>query len=222
MKYCAIATDYDGTLATDGTVETPTIEALQRYQAAAGQLILVTGRRLEHLAEACPDLPLFDGVVAENGALLYWPRTQTVEPLAAPLPEEFVKQLQSQGVEPIERGRVVVATWEPHSQTVARTIQTMGLAAQVILNKRAVMVLPQGVDKASGLRQALAKLGIATEQVVAVGDAENDRVLLQSCGLGVAVANALPELKAIADRVTQGSRGAGVIELIDALLAEGR
>lgn len=66
MKYRAIATDYDGTLATDGSVETETRVALERYREAGGRLLLVTGRELSDLQSVFSDVALFDGVVAEN------------------------------------------------------------------------------------------------------------------------------------------------------------
>ncbi|MBD2538361.1 HAD hydrolase family protein [Coleofasciculus sp. FACHB-SPT36] len=76
-----------------------------------------------------------------------------------------------------------------------------------------------GRYKASGLSVALSELGLSPHNTVGVGDAENDSALLNLCECGVAVANALPMLKEIADFVTKGDRGAGVIELIDHLLA---
>src|SRR5438067_12736811 len=84
----------------------------------------------------------------------------------------------------------------------------------VIFNKGSVMVLPSGVNKATGLTAALAELGLAPEHTVGVGDAENDHAFLSLCGCGAAVANALPALKEKADLVTRGARGAGVTELI--------
>jgi hypothetical protein len=62
-------------------------------------------------------------------------------------------------------------------------------------------------------------LGLSPHNTVGVGDAENDHAFLDFCGYGVAVANALPMLKERADLVTQGARGAGVVELIDKLIA---
>lgn len=56
--------------------------------------------------------------------------------------------------------------------------------------------------------------------MVAVGDADNDVPLLLAAGLGVAVANAEPDLKAVADVVTGGSSADGVVELVDLLLSE--
>lgn len=218
MNYRAIATDYDGTLATEGVVVEETLAALHRYRNSGGHLILATGRQLDDLLAAFPHLSLFDGVVVENGAVFYHPQREEVRLLADPFPPVFVETLVSQGVDPISQGQVVVATWEPHGPTVQHTIDHLDLDATVILNKRAVMVLPQGVNKASGLAVAFAELGLAAADVVGVGDAENDRSLLETCGLGVAVANALPQLKAIADYTTAAARGAGVAELIDRLL----
>lgn len=53
---------------------------------------------------------------------------------------------------------------------------------------------------------------------MAVGDAENDHAMLALCGYGVAVANAVPALKARAHLVTRGERGAGVAEVIERLI----
>jgi hypothetical protein len=76
------------------------------------------------------------------------------------------------------------------------------------------MVLPSGINKASGLLAACEELGISPHNVVAIGDAENDHAFLQAAGCGVAVANALPALKANASFVTKASRGGGVAELM--------
>jgi HAD superfamily hydrolase (TIGR01484 family) len=108
-------------------------------------------------------------------------------------------------------GRVIVATWHPHEDKVLEVIRKLGLEYQVILNKDAVMVLPSGVNKASGLSAALREMGLSPRNAVGVGDAENDQALLSLCGCGVAVANALPLLKECADFVTKGDRGAGVV-----------
>ena len=80
------------------------------------------------------------------------------------------------------------------------------------------MILPKGVNKAAGLHYAIAELGLSAERIAGIGDAENDIDLLQSCGLAIAVENALPDLKAIAHHVTSQPRGAGVQELVDWIL----
>ena len=220
MHYVALATDYDGTIAHHGEVDPPTLAALERLRGASRRLILVTGRELDDLIRCMDRLDLFDLVVAENGALLYWPATKQERTLAAPPPPEFAERLRAAGVQPLSVGRVIVASWEPNEGKVLATIRDMGLELQIIFNKGAVMVLPAGVNKESGLRAALEELEVSPRNVVAVGDAENDFAFLNLCGMPVAVANALPRLKEAAALVTQGKRGEGVAELVDRWLAD--
>jgi hydroxymethylpyrimidine pyrophosphatase-like HAD family hydrolase len=90
---------------------------------------------------------------------------------------------------------------------------------QVIANKGSIMALPDGVSKRAGLLRALAALDIDPARTIALGDAENNLDMLGLCGLGVAVNNALPVVKAIAHVVTAHDRGEGVEELVSRLLA---
>lgn len=218
MRYLAIASDYDGTLATKGQVSATTLTALQRLRESGRKLILVTGRQLDELAQILPQLDWFDCVVAENGALLYWPGTGEEQLLGDRPPAAFIQALQQRQGASLAVGRVIVATWKPHATTVWETIQDLGLDLQIILNKDAVMVLPSGINKAAGLRAALEYMGLSLSEVVGFGDAENDVDFLEICGFSVAVANALPMVKERVDWVTQGDRGDGVAEIIEQLL----
>lgn len=219
MRYLALASDYDGTLAVNGCVDHQTVAAIKRLQKSGRKFILVTGRELNDLLHVFEQIHFCDLVVVENGALLYKPATGEEKLLCTKPPEEFVKKLRDCGVAPLSVGRAIVATWRPNETKVFEVIRELGLELQVIFNKDAVMVLPSGVNKASGLKVALDWLGLSANNIVAIGDAENDRDFLSACGYGVAVANALDLLKEQADFVTQGARGAGVVEIIDRLVA---
>jgi HAD superfamily hydrolase (TIGR01484 family) len=219
MRYLALATDYDGTLATHGTVPPHVLAALQRARDAGRRLLLVTGRVWPELQAVFPEYKIFHRIVAENGALLIDPETSEQTLLGATPPDRFIQRLRELRVEPIAVGKVIVATWEPWQHAVLGAIRELGLELQVIFNKGAVMVLPSGVNKASGLCAALAQLGISRHNCIAVGDAENDHALLEQSQLGVAVANAIPMLKEHADWITSGERGDGVVELIDEWLS---
>jgi len=220
MRYHALACDYDGTLAHHGRVSDETISALERLRSSGRRLILVTGRELDDLKQHFSRLEIFDRVVAENGALLFCPKTRKEKSLSEPPLEEFVRLLEERGVSPVSVGHSIVATWEPHETTVLETIRDLGLELQVIFNKGAVMVLPSGVNKATGLKASLDELGLSPHNTVGVGDAENDHAFLSMCECSVAVANALPSLKKEADLVTSGAHGDGVIELCEALMAD--
>jgi HAD superfamily hydrolase (TIGR01484 family) len=219
MEYLALATDYDGTLARHGEVSRTTLDALQRFQKTGRKVILVTGRELFDLKNVFPELDSCDYVVAENGALLYVPRTGEKRALAAPPKPAFIEALRQRGVKPLSVGATIVATCEPYQTAVLQVIHEQGLELQVIFNKGSVMVLPSGVNTKPGLEAALKEMGIAPERVVGVGDAENDHAFLEYCGWSVAVANALPAVKETADFTTRAGHGDGVAELIEMILA---
>lgn len=218
MRYLALACDYDGTLATHARVDEETLAALRRLRASGRKLLLVTGRELHDLKNVFEHLELFSLVIAENGALVYDPRAQKERLLAEPPPEQFVQALRQNKVEPLSVGRSIVATWSPQETTVLRIIRELGLELQVTFNKGAVMVLPSGINKCTGLKAALRQLGLSSHNVVGVGDAENDHAFLNVCECSVAVANALESVKQRADMVTAAGHGAGVTELIAGLL----
>jgi hydroxymethylpyrimidine pyrophosphatase-like HAD family hydrolase len=219
MRYHALAADYDGTLAHHGLIDDGTWAALRRFRESGRKLVMVTGRRLDELLPLLQEPKLFDRIVAENGAVIYEPAAKDTRPLAAPPPPEFARELVRRGVHKVAIGEVIVACWEPDQDTVFHVIRELELELQVIFNKGAVMVLPSGVNKATGLFAALHELGLSPHNVIGVGDAENDHALLAQCEVGAAVANALPRLKERADIVTGRDHGAGVSELIDRVLA---
>jgi hydroxymethylpyrimidine pyrophosphatase-like HAD family hydrolase len=218
MRYLALATDYDGTLAKDGDVDEPTLAALERFRDSGRRLILVTGRELDELLAIFPRSDLFEHVVAENGALIYRPSSREQKVLGESPPPALVEAIQKKGVSPLSVGQGIIATVEPHQFDVLEAIRELGLEWQVIFNKGSVMVLPPGVNKASGLSAVLEELNVSPHNVVGVGDAENDHAFLNLCEFSAAVANALPMLKERADYVTRGARGAGVVEVIDRVL----
>lgn len=220
IQYQALASDYDGTLAKEGVVDKATVAALERLIRSGRRLILVTGRELPDLESAFPQLSLCARVVAENGALLYDPVTREKKVLAQRPPSRFVSSLRYKGVPDVSVGDVIVSTLAVYERQVIDSIREAGLDLQIILNKGSLMILPLGVDKMTGLSHALDELQLSAEQVVAIGDAENDQAFLDGCGFSVAVDNATQGLKERAHFVTRGARGAGVVEIIDKLVED--
>ncbi|MEJ5961997.1 HAD-IIB family hydrolase [Pedobacter immunditicola] len=220
MRYHVLATDYDGTLAKQERVSPEVVETLKALKTSGRKLILVTGRQLEELQELFPEFAIFDRIVAENGALIYRPATLEEKLLGERPPASFIQILEDKQVRPLSVGRVIVATWEPHQDTVLNAIKQSGLEYQVIFNKGAVMVLPPGINKAKGLHEALKELGISEHNVVAIGDAENDNALLKVAECAVAVQNALPQVKIVADWTTDADHGEGVSELIALMIKD--
>lgn len=220
MKFHVLAVDYDGTLADNGFVGATTVDALVRLRQSGRRVVLVTGRLLKPLVDVFPEIGLCDLVVAENGALIYNPDTREERPLVESPPREFVEKLNERGVQIGEVGHVIVATHMPYESLVLETIRDMGLELQIVFNKGAVMVLPTGVNKASGLRAALTELRLSRHNTVGIGDAENDEAFLKLCEASVAVANALEAVKKSADLVVSGVASQGVVQIVENLLSD--
>ncbi len=77
-----------------------------------------------------------------------------------------------------------------------------------------------GVSKKLGLEALAAHLDIHREEIMAIGDHINDIEMLQWAGVGVAMANALPETKAVADWITTSQAEDGVAHAIEQIIFE--
>jgi hydroxymethylpyrimidine pyrophosphatase-like HAD family hydrolase len=188
------------------------------YARMAGMaLILVTGRTLDHVAAEFPFEELCEAIVAENGAVVYYPRRDEVSLPFGRLDPAFLKRVESMGVR-LERGLAIASTWIPQDEGVLKALREIRSGAVVEYNRDAVMILPAGATKGTGLLVALQELGYSPHNVVACGNAENDRSLFEVVELGVAVANAQPAAKLAADAVLSQENGAGVELLIKDLL----
>ncbi len=216
-ELAVLAFDYDGTLADEGRVGAELMDQLRLLRADGLRLVVVTGRTLSELLQACPEAPqLFDRLVVENGSVLA--SGDSTLPLAPPVDDRLAAALARRGAR-VVRGRVLLATLAVNEPLVRELAANLRLDIRLSRNRESLMIQPPSVSKASGLSHALAALGAASAQTMAVGDGENDVEMLQSCGEGVAVGDAVPALKAVADRVLEGPDGRGVLRLLRQLRA---
>ncbi len=175
---------------------------------------------LRELLPLFPQAELCARIVAENGAVLYRPSTREQRLLAPQASTALVAALTAKGVTPLDIGDSIIATVRPHEVAVMEAIRDLGLEHQVIFNRESVMVLPPGINKASGLKAALDELQLSPHNVVGIGDSENDHALFQASELAVAVGSAVPTLREAADWVTTRHNGAGTAEAMLALVAD--
>lgn len=219
MRYVALAAGFDGTLARDGRYDERCIEALRALAATGRKLILVTGRELRELLEIFPEARLFDYVVAENGAVMHRPASRESEILAQAPPEILLQELRRRHVTPLSVGSSIVTTVKANEAEVSAALRKLQLDFQLVTNPGALMMLPAGVNKASGVWAALRELGVSRHNLVAIGDGENDLALFEFAGHAVAVQNADTLVKRVANRTTQGSYCEGFLELARDLVA---
>lgn len=204
----ALAIDFDRTLTDPDLRLVPeALSALARARAAGRKVVVVSGRSLAFLISEVG--AVCDALVAENGAILHVRETRRLAPVLdldavlADLPF------------PIERGDVLASVDLAHEALLGAAYERASVPVQLIRNRDRVMALPRGIDKAVGALAALEALGVPRERAAAAGDGENDVVMLRALGYGIAVENAVPELKEIADDITKEYGGHGIAAWID-------
>lgn len=209
MKLAAVALDYDGTIALDGILEPGVREAIGEARRRGVAVLLVTGRRLADLHRVAGDLGCFDVVVGENGAALEFPASGRHVALAHPPPRAVLEELRRRDVEFVA-GETVIETDAAFAVTTLEVIRDLQQPLILAFNRGRLMLLPQGITKSTGLRQALHALRLSIHNTLGIGDAENDHDLLDACEVGVAVAWGSPALRAVADEIIDGTGPADV------------
>ena len=204
MRFSVLALDFDGTIAEHGVLDAGVRQAIADARARDITVVIVTGRILDELRGLIGDLRLVDAVVAENGAVVSFPESGRSTVLAAAAPAALADALRGAGVA-IVVGESVIEAEAATAPAVLAAIRQLELPQVIIFNRGRLMVLPSGVNKAMGLREALRSLRLSVHNTIAIGDAENDHDLIEACELGVAVAWGSAALKARADEVLEGT-----------------
>lgn len=210
-----LACDYDGTVADHGHVSREMAATLARVRESGRKLVLVTGRVLPDLRHVCPGVDeMFDAVVAENGAVLYVPSRREVRVLGDAPEPALIEGLRRREV-PHDLGSSVIATLAPFAEESIAAIREAGVERTLVFNKGALMLVPGGVTKATGLEAWLTTMGYSPHNVVGIGDGENDHAFLAITELAVAVSDAVPALRERADYVTAESGSHGTRRFVE-------
>ena len=130
------------------------------------------------------------------------------ELLAEPMVKLLARHDELSGDEMVLRARAVVGE--------AATVTHSGVGSIGMLE-----ISGPGVTKASALARLASDLGTGPSGTVAFGDMPNDLPMLAWAGHSVAVANAHPEVRALADEVTASNDEDGVAQVVERLLADG-
>lgn len=213
MKFGVLALDYDGTIAVDGALDPDVRAAIAEVRAAGVVVVIVTGRILDDLRRVAGDLRFVDAVVAENGAVLAYPASGHSTVLGAPAPADFVARLRQRGIA-ITVGTCVIEADAADAHEVLALVREMELPLVLLFNRGRLMILPETVSKATGLREALSGFRLSAHNAIAIGDAENDHRMLELCEIGVAVGWGSRALKATADEILDGVGPSAVADYI--------
>jgi hydroxymethylpyrimidine pyrophosphatase-like HAD family hydrolase len=221
VLFKALACDFDGTLAFQDRIRPAVAAALEEARRARVRLVLVTGRTFFELTRVCDCLELFDAVVAENGAVVYYPGSAMIRDQGPPVPGRLLAELDRRGIY-YQVGRVILGTARRDETGVKEALAAAGVTRELVHNRAALMLLPAGVSKGSGVQQVLRFLGLSFHDVLALGDAENDLPLFDACGFSGCPSDGLPAVQARADWVFPGGHGDGIAAAISGPILHGR
>jgi hypothetical protein len=140
VKLSVVALDYDGTVALDGRLEPKVRDAIAALRTRGVIVLLVTGRILDELRRVAGEPHFVDGVIAENGSVIYFADSEYESTFAPPIPAAFVAELARRGIR-AQAGRCLVDASSSDAGRLLDVISTLELPLVLAFNRGRVMGL---------------------------------------------------------------------------------
>jgi HAD superfamily hydrolase (TIGR01484 family) len=248
MKYKALMLDVDETIVPLGIENLPSEKVTKAIAKARKQIhvCIVTARTLEASRNILTHLQLSGPCVLTNGAQIYDPKTKKILREII-LPSKSILQiiaickqhnikilLNDQEKNVLYSGFLpekVLGVYIPEVKPdeIDNLVDVFSSISEITVQKLqswtkgclAISVADARVSKLHGIVEVAKILNIKTEEIIGVGDGYNDFPLLMACGLKIAMGNAVPELKAIADFIAPTVEEDGVATVIEKFILTG-
>lgn len=243
-KVKAIITDLDRTLLrTDKSLSTYTVSVLKECKARGIKVLAATARPERSITEYDAAIG-FDAVTVMNGAKVMVGDQVMTYGIPDKLAEKMLAKVceRKEFLFSVETGEILYAAEHipefeytlhtefpklPTGETAYKILVSGDGAAEfvkenlveglhcTVANGYLVQIMSKNAKKSEGIRVMLDAFGIAPEEAVYFGDDYDDAESMQFCGLGVAVDNAIPEVKAVADELAESNDADGVAKWIE-------
>jgi phosphoglycolate phosphatase (TIGR01487 family) len=213
----AIVCDLDGTLTDEKRLLClNAIEALRSCESRGIPVMLASGNIVTTTLQVSRLLGLSGPVIAENGGVVHYKGDnelfgdkkdcqKALAHVKAHLPAKELFTNQCRLTEVCIEEAVGVDKVKSLLKGFPVDVNSTGFG---------IHIMPKGMDKVVGVKRACAIIGVPLDNVLAIGDSENDIKMISTCGTGVAVANSTKELKAAAKYVCKMAHGDGVVEAL--------
>jgi hydroxymethylpyrimidine pyrophosphatase-like HAD family hydrolase len=215
MNYKLLALDLDGTtLGPNLNIDPAVSKAIAAAQAQGVRVTIATGRMFGSTVPYARQLNIHDPVICYQGALIRDPNTGEIfQHVVTPgdLAAEAIEMLRERDIFTIAYIDERLCASERRRE-LDEYLQWHPEGIEVVIDPELAAL---GISKGSALAALAARLGIAREQVIAIGDHENDLPMIEWAGLGLAMGNAIPAAHAIADAVLPSVEQAGVAWAIE-------
>ena len=220
IRYFAI--DIDGTLTEDGggIIYLPALATLRYLENLGYKIIYVTGRS----SEEAYVIASFGGTtklsVGENGgAIMLAPRQHILLGKKADCEDGYEllrRSINDVKIKPVfDRHTEVVLYRTFDIKQGQKILDSHGMNLNLVDSTYAYHINKKGINKGTGLLEALRILGGSPEETVAIGDSETDIPLFEVCGFSVALGHAADNVKATAKYVVNGKEGRGLIQALN-------
>lgn len=221
----ALVTDVDGTI-TDRRrrINTPAVEVVRTLVDAGVEVVFASGNTVCFMDGLCKMVGTDGTIIGENGGVYRRGFSGTLRVpgdkkacLAAF--EVLNDYFAGKGVE-LElfgeqyRFADVAFARNIDPDEARAVIRDHDLSVRVLDTGFAIHLQTPGVSKGAALTALAREMGVSPDDMMAVGDSENDIEMLEAAGIGVAVRNAPAAVQAAADRVTEGAYGDGFVEAV--------
>ena len=242
--YRAIIVDLDRTLLhTDKSISDNTKQVLSDWREAGAQVFIASARPERAITEYCETLGVTSAVTL-NGARCVTPHgiaENVIPPASAAavlseleaIPGTVISIEAESGLysnidipiwQPIVTGDLIgiakrdavykILASHPDMPPESLAVPMPDDVYSTIADKKLIQFMGRTATKWNGIRKLLQNAGIPAEQAIYFGDDNDDIEPIGKCGLGVAVANALPHVKEKADAVTLSNDEDGVAEFL--------
>jgi HAD superfamily hydrolase (TIGR01484 family) len=250
-KYRALILDLDGTCVKLGLGNMPTeklVKTIHRLIKRGVPVSVASGRNITDADPVIEALGIVEPCMLTNGAILYDPKNKELLELTTIDPNDVA---QICAIARKDAAKVIISTpYGEHSFQEHRSEdQVVGIFIEKLTKEQAneyvrqlekiptitvhtsslsfdgvttfVSINEVHATKQRALQHLLKRLKINPEQIVAVGDGENDLPMIIAAGMGVAMGNAADGLKSVADYIAPSVDEDGLVDVIEKFFPEG-
>lgn len=221
----ALVTDVDGTI-TDRRrrINTRAVEAVRTLVDAGVAVVLASGNTVCFMDGLCKMVGTDGTIIGENGGVyrrgfsgtLHIPGDQKACLGAFEVLEDYFAE-QGIGLELLSaqyRFADVAFARNIDADEARAVVRDRHLPVRVLDTGFAIHLQALGVSKGTAMRELAGDMGLRSDEIIAIGDSENDIEMLKAAGVGVAVANAPTSTQSAADWVSRETYGDGFVEAI--------
>ncbi len=218
MNFKAVALDIDGTITDENLLMCPeAINGIRELKSMGLEVIVCSGNVLP-IAYA---ISFYTGargpIVAENGGVIYHDKQVWVLSEQEKALEAFSYLSERMQVKRLFTDRWRESEVGFYQDVDVEDVRKILKGHDVLVESSgfAIHLMPGHLTKMDGLRFLSEKLGISAEEIIAIGDGDNDARMMEGCGYGIAVANASEDAKRAANYVTKEKHGKGFMEAVE-------